>query len=131
MCRYVSLEQAIAQSADEYYQALWESTQGWHDEGMDPWPWLGYFVDTLDHAYRLFTERAASDRVSGSKQGRVRDYIMNHAPEIFRMADVRTALPGVSDQTIRLVLDQLRTGGHVAVEGAGRAAVWKRRPRHR
>ena len=29
--RYVSLEQAIAESADAYYQALLNSTHGWHE----------------------------------------------------------------------------------------------------
>lgn len=33
---YVSLEQAIAESADAYYQALLDSTHGWHEGTADP-----------------------------------------------------------------------------------------------
>jgi predicted transcriptional regulator len=43
------------------------------------------------------------------------------------MADVRAALPGVSDQTIRVVLDRLRREEFIAPDGLGRSASWRRR----
>lgn len=125
--RYVSLEQLIADSADGYYQALLESTHGWHQTAADPWPWLTYFVERLAAAYQVFVDRAAADRVPGTKQTRVREYVLRHAPATFRFSDIRQALPGISDQTIRVVLEQLRKDGAVAADGVGRAAVWKRR----
>jgi hypothetical protein len=76
--------------------------------------------------YRTFARRAASDRADGSKQDRVRDYVLSHAPDLFRMADIRTALPGISDQTIRVVLDGLRREELIFVEGLGRSAAWRR-----
>lgn len=124
--RYVSIEHAIAQSADAYYQALLDSTRGWHDEEADPWPWLSYFVGILADAYETFARRAASARSDGSKQDRVRDYVLNHAPAAFRVADIRAALPGVSDQTIRVVLDRLRNDRSIVSEGGGRSATWRR-----
>ena len=78
-------------------------------------------------AYRAFAQRAASDRAGGSKQDRVRDYVLRHAPASFRMADIRAALPGVSDQTIRVVLDRLRREELIAPDGLGRSASWRRR----
>jgi hypothetical protein len=36
------------------------------------------------------------------------------------------AVPGISDQTIRLVLEQLRSGGKVRADGTGRSATWTR-----
>ena len=53
---------------------------------------------------------------------------MRHAPGTFRLADVRTAVPGISDQTIRLVLEQLRGEGKVRADGTGRSATWTRIP---
>jgi Fic family protein len=126
VARYVSLEQAVADSADAYYQALLDSTHGWHDEAADPWPWLGYFVDTLASVYALFAERAAAGRNGGTKQERVREHVLRHARRSFSVADLRTALPGVSDPTIRLVLDRLRREGAIAVDGTGRSATWRR-----
>jgi len=124
--RYVSLEQAIAESADDYYQALLDSTHGWHEGHADPWPWLGYFLGVLAEAYRTFARRAASHRADGSKQDRVRDYVLSHAPNPFRMAEIRAALPGVSDQTIRVVLDRLRRDGLISPDGLGRSTSWHR-----
>ena len=124
--RYVSLEQAIAESADAYHQALLDSTHGWHEGTADPWPWLGYFTSVIAGAYAVFADRAAAARTPGTKQQRVREHILRHAPATFRLADIRTALPGVSDQTIRLVLEQLRSDGKVQVDGTGRSATWTR-----
>jgi Fic family protein len=124
--RYVSLEQAVAESADAYYQALLESTHGWHDGVADPWPWLGYFTSVMAGAYTVFADRAAAAKTPGTKQQRVREYILRHAPATFRLADIRTAVPGVSDQTIRLVLEQLKDEGSVRADGTGRAATWTR-----
>ena len=73
-------------------------------------------------------QRAASDRAAGTKQDRVRDYVLEHAPQIFRIADVRVALPGVSDPTIRLTLEQLKNEGKVMPEGRGRSAAWVKAP---
>ena len=82
----------------------------------------------LADAYRTFARRAASDRADGSKQDRVRDHVLSRAPNPFRMADIRTALPGISDQTIRVVLDRLRREELIFAEGLGRSAAWRRTP---
>ena len=124
--RYVSLEQAIAESADAYYQALLDSTHGWHEGTADPWRWLGYFTSVIAGVYAVFADRAAAARTPGTKQQRVREHILRHAPATFRLADIRTAVPGISDQTIRLVLEQLRNEGKVRVDGTGRSATWTR-----
>jgi len=126
--RYVSLEQAIAESADSYYKALLESTHGWHDDTADPWPWLGFFTSVIADAYTVFADRAAAAKTPGTKQQRVREHILRHAPATFRLADIRTAVPGVSDQTIRLVLEQLKNEGKVRADGTGRSATWTRIP---
>jgi Fic family protein len=126
--RYVSLEQAVAESADTYYQALLDSTHGWHEGTADPWPWLGYFTSVIAGAYAVFADRAAAAQTPGTKQQRVHEHILRHAPATFRLADIRTAVPGVSDQTIRLVLEQLRSEGKVRADGTGRSATWTRIP---
>ena len=126
--RYVSLEQAVAESADTYYQALLDSTRGWHEGTADPWPWLSYFTSVIAGTYTVFADRAAAAQTSGTKQQRVREHVLRYAPATFRLADIRTALPGVSDQTIRLVLEQLRGEGKVRADGTGRSATWTRIP---
>jgi Fic family protein len=124
--RYVSLEQLTAETAEDYYHALLASIHGWHEGRHNPWPWLEYFAATLAHGYEMFAARAAAARSGRSKQSRVRDHVLRHAPRRFRLDDLRTALPGVSDQTIRLALKELRDAGRVRSEGTGRAASWVR-----
>jgi Fic family protein len=124
--RYVSLEAAIAASSDRYYAALADSTRGWHEAAHDPWPWLRFFVGVVRRVYDEFARVTDRQRSGTSKQDRVRRYVLEHAPMRFRIGDVRAALPGISDPTIRLVLDRLRRDGAISVDGTGRSATWAR-----
>jgi Fic family protein len=124
--RWVSLEQLIAETADEYYAALLASTKGWHDGTADVWPWLTYFITTLATAYDRFARGVATARTSSSKNDRVRAYVLSHADPLFRIADIRAALPGVSDPTIRLALSGLKAEGVITPDRTGRSAVWRR-----
>ncbi len=127
IARYVSLEQRIFETKEAYYQALLDSQRGWHDAAHDPWPWLGYLTGVIDDAYALFERRLSAAASAGtSKQDRVRSYILEQAGPEFRIADVRRALPGVSDPTIRIVLATLRDEGLIAASGGGPSARWLR-----
>ena len=123
--RYVSLEQLIADSADDYYRSLLGSTHGWHEGRHEVWSWLGYFVATLARAYALFEQKAAADRTPGSKQARVREYVLRHAPPIFRFADLRQGLPGIQRSDDPDSSGGIRgTKDLISADGVGRAAVW-------
>jgi Fic family protein len=124
--RYVSLEGLVYERRDAYYDALAASTVGWNDGVHDPWPWLRFFIEVIADAYERFAKRAADHRSGISKQDRVRTYVLNHAGSSFEMADVRRAVPGVSDQTIRLVLRELKDEGLVSPSGVGRGTKWVR-----
>jgi Fic family protein len=125
--RYVSLEQRVFETRNTYYDVLEESQRGWHEGTHDVWPWVTYLVDVLADAYDRFEQLVAARDGSGlSKQQRVRRHVLEHAAATFAIADVRRALPGVSDETIRLVLNDLKTAGRVASTGRGRGATWQR-----
>lgn len=121
--RYVSLERQIERSQDRYYAALHASTVGWHDGRHDVWPWIAYFAEVLALVYERFVEHAEEVRSRGSKAERVRRHLERHANNSFTMADLRAALPGISDATIKLVLSELRREGLV-VSTSGRGARW-------
>ena len=125
--RFVSLEQLIYDSKKEYYAALAASTVGWFDDGRhDLWPWARYLVERLAAAYGQFQDRVAAETSGGTKQDRVRDFVILHAPATFSIADIRRAVPGVSDNTIRIVLGQLKVSGRITNDGTGRGATWRR-----
>jgi Fic family protein len=125
--RYVSLEQLIYDTKDDYYGALGASTIGWFDDGHhDLWPWARYLLGRVGDAYGRFEERIAAGTSGGTKQDRVRDYVLLHAPATFTIAEIRRAVPGVSDNTIRIVLGELKDNGSITNDGSGRAAAWHR-----
>jgi hypothetical protein len=75
----------------------------------------------------LFGQRAASAGTGGGKRERVKRYVLDQAHQRFRIADVRLALPGISDGTMCNAPDDLRAEGRVDVDGPGRGASWSRR----
>jgi hypothetical protein len=125
--RYVSLEQLIFESRDEYYGSLGDSTTGWFDDGHhDLWPWCRYVLGQVGEAYGRFEERVAAGTSNGTKQDRVQDFVVLHAAPSFSIGDIRRAVPGVSDNTIRIVLGELKVKGIIANDGTGRGATWRR-----
>lgn len=127
IARYVSIEQRVYESKNSYYASLYESQRAWHEAKHNIWPWISYLARILADAYEDFERRvAASGQNIGSKQDRVRDYILRQAPEEFRRRDIERALPGVSLATIRLVLKDLRDKQKIRPEGSGPGARWHR-----
>lgn len=125
--RYVSLEQLIYDEKDGYYASLASSTMGWSAGGAhDLWPWALYLLGRIEAAYERLGARIAAGASGGGKQDRVRDFVLLHAPATFTIADIRRAIPGVSDNTIRLVLTELKKLGEIANDGVGRGAEWHR-----
>ena len=80
----------------------------------------------LDNAYERFTTRVAAGSSGGTKQDRIRDFVLLHASTTFTIADIRRAVPGVGDSTIRIVLAELKSAGRIANDGTGRGATWHR-----
>jgi Fic family protein len=126
--RYVSVEQRIFETKNSYYDALRASQKGWHEARHSPWPWIEYLASVLAEAYDAFEQKVAAVRSTKalSKQERVRDYVLKHAPARFTIEDVRRSVLGVSTETIRLVLGRLRKEGIVKPVGFGRSAAWER-----
>lgn len=134
VARYVSVEQRIFESKNTYYDVLRRSQQGWHDGAHSIWPWVAYLVSVLEDAYEDFERRVAGRRglTALSKRERVRAYVLEHAAPVFRIREIRRALPGVSDETIRLVLAQLARERVIEIDpdagGRGPQAAWRRVP---
>ncbi|MGH9155490.1 MAG: Fic family protein [Acidimicrobiales bacterium] len=124
--RYVPVEGLIDRTSDRYYQSLKASTEGWHDASHDVWPWFGYLAERLAEAYEVFERNAGAAMPAGSKQARVRAVVASRLEPTFSFDEIRAALPGVSDATIRITLQRLRDEGAVEALGQGRGARWRR-----
>lgn len=128
VARYVSVEQRIYESKNAYYTALEQSQRNWHDGEHSIWPWTEYLTTVLAESYDDFESRVAASRQpeTGTKQERIRHWVLHEAPAEFRLRDVRRAVPGVSDPTIRLALRTLRDEGRLESESVGMGARWRR-----
>jgi Fic family protein len=127
--RYMSLETAIEQTKEGYYDSLYASSQGWHEARHSLVPWWEYFVGVmLVMAYRQFEERVGvTNARRGAKRDMIRDAV-NRLPNRFRYADLERALPAISRPTIARALRELRAEGAVRCLKPGRDATWEKRP---
>lgn len=127
VARYVSTEQRIYETKNTYYASLFESQLEWHEGRHSIWPWASYLARILADAYDTFEQRvAAAGEIVGSKQDRVREYVIHQTSAVFRRRDIERALPDVSAATIRLVLNDLRDTQQIRAEGSGPGARWHR-----
>ncbi len=127
VARYVSIEQRIFESKNTYYDRLYKSQRAWHEGEHDVWPWTSYLAQVLAGAYDDFEQRVAgAAEEAGTKQERVRAYILEQAPPEFRRRDIESALPEVSPGTVRLVINELRDGKRIVAQGGGPGARWRR-----
>ena len=127
--RYISLERVIEQSKETYYESLEASSSGWHEGRHDVMPWLDYFWGMLLRAYHEFEERLerATAEGLGSKAERVRAAVLRR-DQPFRLTEIHEECEGVSRETVRNVLREMRDQGLVTVSGTGRGAHWQRNP---
>lgn len=124
--RYISLERIFEESKESYYETLEASSQGWHEGRHDVRPWLNYFWGALLRAYKEFEERVGTiERGRGAKSERVRNEVLKRTMP-FSISDIENACPGVSRDTVRLVLRVMKAEGIISPMGKGRSAKWQR-----
>lgn len=124
--RYISIERVYEETRESYYETLEASSQGWHEERHDVFPWLEYFWGVLLRAYREFEERVGEVRTGrGAKTGQVREAVLSRR-EPFSISEIEAACAGVSRDTVRLVLRKMKSEGVIASTGKGRSARWRR-----
>ena len=123
--RYVSLERLVEESRGEYYDALYRSSQRWHEGEHDPAPWLNFFLGVLRRAYREFEARASELTLRrGAKTAAVEAAVAAYSGE-FTRRDLERSCPGVSPELIRKVLRGLQKAGKVEALGRGPGAAWR------
>lgn len=122
--RYISLERIFEESKESYYETLEASSQGWHEGRHDVRPWLDYFWGALLRAYREFEERVGTiERGRGAKGDRVRAEVQKRTLP-FSISEIEQACPGISRDTVRMVLRAMKADGLIASTGKGRGAKW-------
>ena len=126
--RYISLEQMIENQREGYYDALYNSSQGWYQGEHNLLPWWEYFLGVmLLGAYREFERRTGELTSAHGAKSEMVIAAIKKLPDTFRYADLAQACPNVSRPTIKRVLARLREEGSVECVKYGRDAVWEKR----
>ncbi len=126
--KYVSLEKLIADAKETYYEALWESSVGWHEGENDYLPFVRFSLGVLIAAYREFASRVEVLTLSGaSKPDRVRRVIQETVGKITK-SQIMKQCPDVSQKTIERTLKELLDSGEIVKTSGGRYASYTWNP---
>ena len=124
--RFISLERVIESTRDSYYDALYESSQGWHEGEHSLLPWWEYFLGVVIAAYGEFEDRVGMVAAGrGAKSALVRQMV-ERAVGDFTMSELLRLCPGVSRPLVRQVLEQMRQEGLVECISLGAGARWRK-----
>lgn len=125
--KYISFEEQINQSKSLYYEALRQSSQGWHDNANSYFPFMENFLQTLLLCYKELDKRFAVVQGSKvSKKQRIEATVLNSLLPISKQ-ELAYVLPDVSPTTIEAVLSGMLKAGLVEKVGAGRNTKYIRR----
>lgn len=127
ICRYVSVEGMIDEHKAAYYDALKESSEGWHDNENDYLPFALYLLQILYACYKELDRRyveGALERIP--KTRRVEALLMGSFAPVSK-AEIAERFPEVSVRTIERTLSRLMKEGKVEKIGTYRDARYRRR----
>lgn len=124
--KYISLEKLISDSKESYYEALQDSSVGWHEGENDCLPFVRYMLGIILAAYREFGSWVETFIARGlSKPGRVREIIRLTSGRITK-AQIMAQCPDISQVTVERALRDLIISGEIIKISGGRytSYVW-------
>lgn len=118
--KYISFEEQINNRKGNYYDALKQSSDGWHENRNDYSVFIMEFLTTVYMCYKELDKRfAVVGNRKVTKQARVEATILNSLTPVSK-ADILKILPDVSATTVEAVLGQMVRDGSVRKIGSGR-----------
>lgn len=118
--KYISIEKIIEESKETYYEALQDSSNGWHENENDYKPFVNYMLGVIVSAYKEFESRVKLlTNPNLSKSDRVREMIKEHIGTITK-TELMKMNPDISDTTIQRTLADLLKSGEILKIGGGR-----------
>ena len=118
--KYISFEEQINLRKGNYYDALKQSSTGWHENQNSYAEFIMEFLSTLYMCYKELDKRFAmvgSKRVT--KQARVEATALNSLTPVSK-GDIGKILPDVSATTIEAVLGKMVREGQIRKVGSGK-----------
>lgn len=122
--KYVSFEEQINKSKEYYYNALQDSSKGWHTNENTYTEFMKNFLSTLYKCYRELDARFST--VNGKKlkkTERIEQTVLNSVLPISK-SEICGFLPDVSPTTVEAVLGKMVKDGFVKKIGSARATKY-------
>lgn len=120
--QYVSIEKAIADTKEAYYDALAKADQGWHEGANDPKPFIKYMLGIILSCYREFENRVSIVEKAGTRSTAydvVKAYTEGRIGK-FSKQDVLVGCPSLGSSSVEAALKKLVDEGVLTRIGAGR-----------
>ena len=118
--KYISIERKIEQTKEAYYDALLQSSQGWHEKENDYLPFIKYLLGVLLASYREFNERVQIwNKRPLTKPQRILESIKNRLGPVTK-AEIKAECSDISEITIQRTLAELVKKGDVIKISGGR-----------
>lgn len=133
--KYISIEKHIEKTKASYYDALEESSEGWHEETDDPTPFIKYMLGIILACYREFEERVEAigeTTIIEVKNGKARTVVVkSKAYDIVKAAidskigkfskkDIANICPSISEKAVEAAIRKLVDEGYIERHGTGR-----------
>ena len=120
--QYISIEKAIADTKEAYYDSLQRADQNWHEGQNDPKPFIKYMLGVILACYRDFERRVTIAHAEGTRSTSY-DIVKACVTERigkFSKLEVLTLCPSLGSSSVESALKKLVDEGYLVRIGSGR-----------
>lgn len=126
--QYISIEKAIAETKESYYDTLAIADYGWHEDNNDPKEFIKYMLGVILSCYREFENRVGFAWQTGAKSTSY-DIVKQYAQSkigAFTKQEALIACPSLGSSSVEAALKKLVSEGVIDRLGAGRQTHYVR-----
>lgn len=127
--QYISIEKAIAETKESYYDTLAIADYGWLDGDNDPKEFIKYMLGIILSCYREFENRISFAWQTGAKSTSY-DIVKQYAQTkigTFTKQDALIACPSLGSSSVEAALKKLVSDGTIERLGSGRKTHYVRK----
>ena len=121
--KYISLELKISKLKDLYYDALYDSQMGWHEENDDPTPFVSYLLSIISMAYDDFEKRVETVTKKLSAYDAVKKALDMKLGKVTK-SDIAELCPLLSLSSIEKVIAKMVEEGKLEKGGSGKNSFY-------
>lgn len=124
--QYISIEKAIADTKESYYEVLQQSDYNWYEGTNDPKSFIKYMLGIILSCYREFESRIVLASKTGKKSNAY-DIVKAYAETTigkFSKQDALISCPSLGSSSVESALKKLVEEGAIIRTGSGRKTMY-------